>query len=410
MAEPVNYPQDVVATFFEREELVQKLRAALNKRDGNDAPQTVQSPKPQTLLSLVETMLFVSMATEEGRVQSVGVVFAENHEDFAASHYPWDFVRLKSYRPFGVEWVTKLAAICDFPNSYLAVVGERLQIAGVATPHSRSSFGTDSLVRVIAPKPGVVVVTRGTREVVRYARGRIPPQPPEYLQFRRNQPQVQLRSIAKSVFSLQPELSIEQLHEHTYSVMVFSDLFRVVAKMSQLGYGGILAILGPGDSPEGLVGKAPELSPPLDYGGAIRAETEAQQGIIKNAQWNRLGTDVLDEVVRHRERLVRFTSVDGAVLLSHSLQVIAFGVKLPSIDEGGLEVVSVDDNGYPGGRWPLDSRGTRHKAAASFAKQHPGGLAFIVSQDGDAAVFQALEAGTVVHWPLGVPLVDSSRG
>jgi hypothetical protein len=364
------------------------------------------------LKTLVETMLFASMATEEGHVQPVGIVFGAQREDFENSS--WDLVTIRDPRRFAVEEVTKLAAICEFPRSCLAVMpaGEVLNVVGVATPRRRSLFRADDLVRVLAPSPGVVVLSRGTREVVRYVRGSILDQPPYYLQVREGQEQRQLISIAESLGVRVPQqdgVLYGSVRASAPAEQVFAQLFRVVSKMSRLGHGGILAILGPKDDAQRLLMKARVLDSPMEYGTAVRDQLEAEMEWARNRDWDRFNSGTsLEHLERMRQQVVRFTAVDGAVLLNHSLQVLGFGVKLP-VSKIPREVAQVNPNGTPGGRWPLESRGTRHSAAANFAAEHPDGLAFIVSQDGDAAVFQVV-GGHVVYWPLGVPVGDLVAG
>jgi hypothetical protein len=147
----------------------------------------------------------------------------------------------------------------------------------------------------------------------------------------------------------------------------------------------------------------------MDYGAAVRSQLEAERAWVESGSWGKFrnGTPV-EPLGWMRRQIVRFTAVDGAVLLSHSLQVLGFGVKLP-VPRILPNVVQVGSDGAIGGRGPIEGRGTRHAAAASFADEHPDGVAFIVSQDGDAAVFQRM-GECVVYWPLGVPLGDMIVG
>jgi DNA integrity scanning protein DisA with diadenylate cyclase activity len=99
-------------------------------------------------------------------------------------------------------------------------------------------------------------------------------------------------------------------------------------------------------------------------------------------------------------QIAKLTTIDGAVVMNHALGVLAFGAKLPSQGKAPT-VLSITPDRQLGDPWQLDQRGTRHRAAATFAKCHPKGLAFIVSQDGEAAIFQQLN-GEIVHWPLSL--------
>jgi hypothetical protein len=185
---------------------------------------------------------------------------------------------------------------------------------------------------------------------------------------------------------------------------MFDEFHAIISEMSRLGHGGILAVLGPEDTGEAFLSESRVLAPPVPFGKIVRTQRDATDHI------SHLYREKDVQLSQARQQIVRLTFVDGAVLLSHSLDVLAFGVKLPTTtaNKSLPEVRSVTGDGVPGNIWSLEARGTRHRAAAVFAETHPKGLAFIVSQDGDAAVFQKLQ-DKVVYWPLGIPLALGSE-
>ncbi len=85
--------------------------------------------------------------------------------------------------------------------------------------------------------------------------------------------------------------------------------------------------------------------------------------------------------------------------MSHALDVLAFGAKLPPPRAIISEVFAATPDQRMDASLSLDARGTRHRAAAAFVAGYPERIAFIVSQDGNAATFQEIE-GKVVYWPL----------
>ncbi|WP_410383225.1 putative sensor domain DACNV-containing protein [Corallococcus sp. 4LFB] len=401
------YPKDLVSAFLKREALSRAIWGITGLRIG----EKIDSPPPinQSALELiVEIMFFASMAVEEGHVQPVGVVFAERREEFESSH--WSFIAFSEPRVFAVGEIAKLAAVPDFPRSLLAVMpgDQGLSIVGVASPGGQSLFRKDDLIRVLAPDPGVLVLGRGAREVARYVRGQILDQPPYYWGHRDGQEQRQLLSIAASLGPLAPDSQDGRsaaIKAYLQGQLVFNQILHVVSEMSRLRHGGIVAILGPNDDAQVLLARSRALELPMEYGAVVRDQLRAESDWVRGGDWEKFKNGALVEKLGWmRRQIVGFTAVDGAVLLSHSLQVLGFGVKLP-VPPVLPDVVQIGSDGTPGGRWPLEIRGTRHAAAASFAEQHPDGVAFIVSQDGDAAVFQSVGAH-VVYWPLGVPLGD----
>lgn len=407
MARTVHYPKDVAAAFFRYQDESRRWADALIERmlggsaGQHDAQRVAQVPSELVLEQLVETMLFASIAPEEGRTQPVGIVWAARLDEFGSQEFPWDLTTFREHKRFGVEDVAKLAAVGEFPRGLLVVTLEdgELKIVGVATPHSRI-LAREGMVRVLAPRPGTVVVTRGTKEVVRYDKGSIRPLPPDFVDHNQGRRPEQWTSITKAVTESTLPAGFTLPDAELYLI---DELLRVVSKMSYLGRGGILAVRGPSNEATALPDGAIELAPPMEYGRAIWAHLKA-----KHERLRRLPLGLRDEMdttsqplERARQQLVRLTAVDGAVLMSHSLRILSFGTKFKL----ATTPVNVVD-GHQGGRWPLGARGARHKAAATFALEHPDGLSFIVSQDGEAAIFRALDDQTVGHWPLGIPVGD----
>lgn len=200
--------------------------------------------------------------------------------------------------------------------------------------------------------------------------------------------------------------------------------------MARLGHGGLLAILAPDEDPRLVIRESKRLDPPLELGSAIFEMYEAQM-IAQSDEQHRfsfvngeleerpetqdeahnsfLAVKATQRVSRLLAQIARLTAVDGAVVMSHELNVLAFGAKLSSSkDFDQPEVFTVNQELGLDEPWPLSLRGTRHRAAAVFAAERPERLSVIVSQDGDAATFQRIES-KVVYWPLGTPLVGDEE-
>ncbi|KYF63996.1 hypothetical protein BE11_18360 [Sorangium cellulosum] len=395
------YPADVTAAFLELEGQSQLAGhpIVLRPRAAAGAPNLSEA----VLTQLIETMFFASMATEEGRLNPVGIVFAGSPIEFESEGPAWDLVRFGSTVPFDVEHVANLASACAWPRSFLSVVPQdgSLVIAGITTPHSRQSFDIDQLVRVVVPKPGVVAVYRGEWEVVRYERGAVRTWMPKH--------RPQLDSIERTVFG-----------EHARPIVrhVRNYLLRMVEAMVELGRGGLLAILGPGEGLPQLFGEegnpfdteVKRLDPALCLGTAILEIAEAHRtyppdeprqapGVAPAARAPDRPLPGPDRVHRLLDLIVRLTTVDGAVVMSHTLDVLAFGAKLPPPKGIISEIFAATPDQRMDASWSLDARGTRHRAAAAFVAGYPERIAFIVSQDGLAATFQEID-GKVVYWPL----------
>jgi hypothetical protein len=95
----------------------------------------------------------------------------------------------------------------------------------------------------------------------------------------------------------------------------------------------------------------------------------------------------------------RLSTVDKAILLSPKLEVLGFGFdvlpssNIPKIKRAEYKSFS---------KWSefdLSSRGTRHRAAASFVAQNMQRIAVISSEDGPTAFFISIE-NNLVYWPV----------
>jgi hypothetical protein len=88
--------------------------------------------------------------------------------------------------------------------------------------------------------------------------------------------------------------------------------------------------------------------------------------------------------------VARLAAVDGAVLLTSALRVVAFGAFVKSPAESAA-VPLVDARGRAQAASSL--KGARHKSALWFCQAWPAALALVVSQDGDISLY-AREPGS----------------
>ena len=109
----------------------------------------------------------------------------------------------------------------------------------------------------------------------------------------------------------------------------------------------------------------------------------------------------LNEAERVIEELGRLTAIDGAVLLSRSLALVAFGVILPVRQQVGVVTATTRETRHDLRYDDLGSHGTRHRAAATYAAEHPGSVVFIASEDGHVSCLLREHSDTPVRlWRL----------
>lgn len=101
------------------------------------------------------------------------------------------------------------------------------------------------------------------------------------------------------------------------------------------------------------------------------------------------------------EEVGALTAIDGAVVLNRDLGLVAFGVMLP-IGRSAALAQAVVTKGLGGRIVDLESRGTRHRAAATYAADHPGHVVFVASEDGElTCIFRDPSSERARLWRLG---------
>ena len=101
------------------------------------------------------------------------------------------------------------------------------------------------------------------------------------------------------------------------------------------------------------------------------------------------------------DAIAGLTAVDGAVVLSDTYDVLAFGAKIVRTESGALfEEVLVREpivGNAPVKVDPSELGGTRHLSAAQFVFEQRDSLALVASQDGRFTVFGWSEQAKMVH-------------
>jgi hypothetical protein len=108
----------------------------------------------------------------------------------------------------------------------------------------------------------------------------------------------------------------------------------------------------------------------------------------------------LTEAERIIEEVSALTGIDGAILLNRDLAMVAFGVILP-VGNPPAVLAAPDAEGLHYQTIDLGSRGTRHRASATYAAEHPGSVVFVASEDGQVScLFRDSPTGHMLLWRL----------
>lgn len=239
------------------------------------------------------------------------------------------------------------------------------------------------LIRVAAPRPGVLVFEQGWYECFRFEGGK-QLSPSVDVLGTDGPARVAIGQITGMPFSGDGYSSVE------------SALRRLLARMRSTGAGAILALLPQAPGRE-----------TLNRVRFRRADVKLLRRRIDEAWDKRLRTffrgmvdgTVISLVEVHRRNaeraeadaseraleaaladLARLSAIDGAVLAGPGLEIYGAGYIIPS---AGSPVVSRAQDARLQGREAVPSLyGARHKAAYAFVADGPGRVAFVVSEDG----------------------------
>jgi hypothetical protein len=384
--------------------LARIVRERLTRRSG-----CLSDVSDDVFARLLTTIFFAGLDTYEGEHHPIGVAFlGRSSADFVISEsaaagslplYQWKIRRFASPRPLATPELVKLG-VGGLERRIYSAVGVlddgRLAITGLA----REGFngGPDPFVKIIASRPGCLSIRSGRDLVIEYDRGSI-------LTFSEDErfstgPRRALEAIARGA-------GVDDDVVPHYLDAVASLVHEIVSH----GRGGILII-----SAEELTsvaesvpyGMIPDSSLATLLRLAWRAGQSSRAATPENRAFGQLLRNAfLTEAERVVEEFGRLTAIEGAVLLNRDLALVAFGLLLPVGGQIPVTEGTPPDDGS-GQIIDFGSRGTRHRASATYAWEHPGSVVFVASEDGQVScMLRARVDEPVVRWRLAVGRLTS---
>jgi hypothetical protein len=361
--------------------LVPLVRERLTRRSG-----CLSDVTDDDLARLLTTIFFAGLETYEGEHNPIGVAFVgRSSADFVIAEgaaagalplYQWKILRFASPRPFVTHELVKLGVSGTEHRIYSAVGvldDGRLAITGLA----REGFngGPDPFVKIIAPRPGCLSIRSGRDLVIEYERGSI-------LAFDEDR-EFSAGPVRRGLEAIARSAGVDaDVVPHYLDAVAF-----LVHEITAHGRGGILIVSA--DELTSVAESAPYgMVPDSSLAALLRLAWRAGQnkgGASENRAFGQLLRNAfLTEAERVVEEFGRLTAIDGAVLLNRDLALVAFGAILPV---GGQIMVTEAKLADDGSAQVIDfgSRGTRHRASATYAREHPGSVVFVASEDGQVS-------------------------
>ncbi len=364
------------------------------------------------LSDLVTVVFFAGLETHEGTHYPVRVAFAGTLTDDVLLPngeapggtpmllYRWSTLRLSPHRAYCVSELAKLAVVTRDERSYAKVelTQHGLRVVGFAR-EGQNSDG-DPYLKLISARPGMLSIRSGAESLVEYDRGYLG-QGIRGLFTSNGRIRRALETAARCA-----GLAADGMNDYVATVR------SVVSQMSAHGRGGILVISGEAhaDLPTRASYRTPasaSVAELLRYLATATAHEVSPHGlrIPIGPPAVQLRRVLQGAFVREVERLVNelgaFTAMDGATVLDCGLAIRGFGVVLPVARD--LDVVEARDrDGRECARFHLSTKGTRHRAAATYASHSPGSLVFVASHDGPVScMLRDSETARVTVWRLG---------
>jgi hypothetical protein len=384
--------------------LVRLVRERLSRRSASLSEVT-----DDELARLLTTVFFAGLETYEGEHNPIGVVFlGRSSADFVIADaatgalplYQWKILRFASPRLFATPELVKLGVSGTEHRIYSAVGvldDGRLAITGLA----REGFngGPDPFIKIVASRPGCLAIRSGRDLVIEYERGSIRAFA-EDEEFSAGPVRRGLEAIARSAGV------DDDVVPHYLDAIAF-----LVHEIVAHGRGGILIVSSDelasvaAATPYGMV---PDSSLAALLRLAWRSGRSTRGGPSESPAFGQLLRNAfLTEAERVVEEVGRLTAIDGAVLLNRDLALVAFGVILPV---GGQITVTEGKPEEDGTTEVVDfgTRGTRHRASATYAWEHPGSVVFVASEDGQVScLFRQAVDSSVSLWHLAAGKLTS---
>lgn len=355
-------------------------------------PGKLEDVSDELLTELVMTVFFAGLETHEGVYGPLRVVFLGRSEtdlvipDGAAAStapvYALKVLRFETARPFTIPELVKLGVASTDERLYsaAAVVDDQLAVIGLA--REGPSADADPFIKVIATRPGSLSVRSGRSWHVDYERGAI------------------LSGAEDVVLAPGPvrealEASARGAGIDDDTVAAYLDAVRgLVTRLSAHGRGGIL-VISHEDQPAVARTGSYRMARDSSITSMLRLAHRIGRKDDATSYGFLLRSAFLTEVERMVEEFGALTAIDGATVLTRGLALSAFGVVLP---------VRARDVEIAGATRPVDLevRGTRHRASALYAADHPGSVVFVASEDGQVTcMLRETDGDRVAVWHLG---------
>ncbi len=362
------------------------------------------------LTELLSVVFFAGLEREEGERNSVRVVFVGNGpvdseppiDGLPPPLFRWSTLAFTTPRGFSTSHLVKLAAATVGGRVFVQVCQREGQLVITGLSREGVNLEGDRALKLVVQKPGGLSILIGRQQIIDYEHGHVQALATNVILSRG--PVCAALELASSASGLPP-------HAVNWYLEAVSQL---VMSLSTHGSGGILVFSAEAHPTiEGETGYRthPHVSIAALLLRLHRTQARGVAARSENAENDQLWVGALQSELQHTiSELGALTALDGATILDRSLALVGFGVVLPVVADIGpvFEADAVEAEAVH--EFDLTGRGTRHRAAATYAWSHPGSIVFVASQDGSlACLVRSVGAPRLILWPLGSSHTRCSR-
>src|ERR1051325_5628408 len=341
----------------------------------NGSRRLAAQPDAQTIEAIINVTFWASLRREEGFSPKISLAFLSPEQSEQA-------LMFEQLLPLTATALTKVAPAVERPGIHLGVwrQGKELYVWGTTRTIPRFCF----VLEVI--EPGLLVV--------KYRREQDPGKFVNVVVLKGDQ----IKEVDEARTSL-PDCAALLSSLLGFGAPAPQDdtarvLVQLAVSMRAHGRGGSLLVVPHGSSSwrESIIWPVPySVLPPFsELADLMRREQEERS--------QRLWQEALFDAV---EATAGMTAVDGATVITHEDELLAFGAKIGR-REGGAQVEQVILTEPIIGNtaavvYPVQLGGTRHLSAAQFVQDQRDSVALVASQDGRFTVFAWSPCEEMVH-------------
>jgi len=328
----------------------------------------------------------------------------------------------------------KIAPAANLPRTSVVVgpCNGRLTIQGIARRVEYEHIyetNEESVLVFCAPEPGHLTLSIEGEEVFRYEQGSLVAPTRRVLlhDLLFNTSSIVKSALMQMCASILTELAESWLRlPENKAGHISHVIYNLVNRMREMRHGGLIALL-PDSNAIDTARTTGKYRIPREAGIVLRNSLKdyvASRTGLENLFWQRTTKDTpesddeaLEKAIAHQQKehdeeelealvgtIGQLTTVDNALLLGPNLEVICAGYPIPTQGQKPTVYETQTLSGEPCEPYDIGQHGSRHRAAASFANQHPGGLTFVASQDGPLrCLHRPSGEDKVLLWNLRIP-------